>query len=43
MEKMIAYFEDNGGYERNVNIRAAPYDWRMATNHEQMAYFWVEV
>ena len=43
MEDMIEYFETYGGYQRNVNIRAAPYDWRMATDHPQMENFWVQV
>jgi hypothetical protein len=30
---MISHFESKAGYKRDVNIRAATYDWRMGPSH----------
>jgi lysophospholipase-3 len=39
MKKMVDYFADRG-YKRGVDIRAAPYDWRLAPDMaQQLGYF----
>eukprot|EP01105_Mastigella_eilhardi_P015142 TRINITY_DN3443_c0_g2_i2.p2 TRINITY_DN3443_c0_g2~~TRINITY_DN3443_c0_g2_i2.p2 ORF type:complete len:412 (+),score=123.58 TRINITY_DN3443_c0_g2_i2:59-1294(+) len=37
---MIKYLEKKGGYTRDVDIKALPFDWRMPGIHPQMAPFY---